>query len=99
VRVSAGVIRQRIGPAAWVVAVICTGAAVADESRRNCGSGGPSGALLIAAGVTAGLAAAVHVLRRRGPWGGLAAGLAVALGLGAALFVFALLSWVHGCAN
>jgi hypothetical protein len=99
VRVSAAFIRQRLGPLAWVIAVIFTGGAVADESRRNCGSGGPSGALLIAAGLTAGLAAAVHVFGQRSAWRSLAVGLTVALGLSAALFVFASLSWVHDCAN
>jgi hypothetical protein len=91
--------RQRVGALAWVIASICTAAAVADDSRRNCGSGRPSGALLIAAGVTAGLAVAVHVSGRRSPWRSGAVGIAVAVGLGAALFVFASLNWVHNCAN
>jgi hypothetical protein len=98
-RVSAEVVRQRVGALAWVIAGIFTSAALVDEIRRNCGTGGPRGALLVAAGITAGLAAAVHASGRRSRQRSVAFGIAVAAGLMVALFVFASLNWVHNCAN
>src|SRR3954447_13497092 len=99
VRFGGSVIREWFGALAWATAAMFVVAAFADETRNNCGSGGPNGALLVAGAVTAGLASALYALRRRNRWRALLFGLAAGAAVGIVLFVVASLAWVHNCAN
>jgi hypothetical protein len=83
----------------WVVAAIVFIASVFEETRGRCVPGQTRGELIAPAALSAGVATCVTLWRRGRA--ARAAGLGVAVGLGAAALLFALgfLTWVHDCAN